>query len=103
MPSPETLQSVYGVFQRFTGFKARYFGRFDLDWLASLRVTTGTGRTLFNTKGTKTNQYDLISAFQRVSHRVNHCIQSTASSRFWNVSRSRYSINQFRLVHTIPL
>ncbi|TWC33587.1 hypothetical protein FBY03_11455 [Pseudomonas sp. SJZ079] len=91
---------VYGVLQGFTGFETWDLSGSDADRLASLRVATGAGSTLFDSKSTETNQYYGVTSLQSASDRFNHCVQRAASNSFWDISRCCDSIDQFRLVHS---
>ncbi|ROS02265.1 hypothetical protein EC841_102111 [Raoultella ornithinolytica] len=64
-------RSVDRVFQRFTSTETRNFSSGNSNFFTCLRVATGTGSTLFNSKSTKTYQRNVIPSLQRFSNRSN--------------------------------
>ncbi len=94
---------VYRVFQSLARLESWQSRRCNLDRLTGLRVATGACCALFHTEGAKSNQSNRVTFLQRARDAFQSRVQCTASSCFRNVSRSCNSINQFRLIHDVPL
>ncbi|ROO37068.1 hypothetical protein BIV08_22530 [Pseudomonas sp. AF76] len=101
-PDPDKLNEtlVDGVFQCFTSLEAWLLGGLDLQSLASLRVATGTSRTISDGEGAETNQNNGVASLESASDGFDYSVQRTASSSFRDISGCSDSINQFRLVHS---
>src|SRR5690606_10182562 len=91
---------VDGVFESLASLEAWNLGSFDLDRLASLRVTASARGTVFYREGTEAYQDHGITSFQSTSDGFDHSVQRTTSNSFRDISRCGDSIDQFRLVHS---
>ena len=93
------MLGVDRVLQRFTRLEAGYCGRFDLNRFARLRVAAFATCTVFNRKGAKAHQGNLVSALERVRHTVDDGIESPSSVGFVDVSGGCDGVDKVRLVH----
>ena len=79
-----TCQSdINSVFECFTRLEAWYFGRFDLDRSAGLRVATSASCALLDGKSAKTYKNHRLILLQRLSNSVDQRIDGTGGGGFW--------------------
>ena len=79
-----TFQSdINSVFECFTRLEAWYFGRFDLDRSAGLRVATSASCALLDGKSAKTYKNHRLILLQRLSNSVDQRIDGTGGGGFW--------------------
>lgn len=98
-----TRQSVDGVLQALASLEARHLGGSNLDFLASLRIATGTLGALFHQESTKANQGDLIACLERIGDGLNGGVQRTTSISLGDIGAGGDGINEFGFVHVNPL
>jgi len=94
---------IYRVFQSFAWAELWNLGSLDLYRGSSTRIPASTSGAFTYVERAKTYQSDHFAFLQGLFHCIHCSLQSPTCSGFGNVSGYSNRIDQFRLVHKIPL
>ena len=86
-------RDVEGVFQFFAGFEGRRDAGRNLDFLAGLRVASGTSGAFASFEGTEADQGDFIPFFQGLGDTFEYGFERFAGLDFGNVCSGSDCVN----------